>query len=144
MKHNIPGVGIYDYHNHQNYISCQSDNRRDSYLHYSSIITNTDTGKGPFSLLTPKNAVFLINIKVVYNHLKIEILLFVPITEPFLTDETCVHALGCPYLQKFGPLILPKRYVIPMYEKEADFQHFFAYILGLGAYFSKPIFALKP
>ena len=27
---------------------------------------------------------------------------------------------------------------------KADFQHFFYNILGLGAYFSKPIFALKP
>ena len=29
----------------------------------------------------------------------------------------CACVVGCLYLQKFGPLILPKRYVIPMYEK---------------------------
>ena len=34
-------------------------------------------------------------------------------------DDTgsCHCVLGCPYLQKIGPLILPKRYVIPLYEK---------------------------
>ena len=31
--------------------------------------------------------------------------------------HTCI--LGCPYLQKFGPLILPQRYVIPMYEYQS-------------------------
>ena len=40
-----------------------------------------------------------------------------PIGKEMFINKVLRCIVGCPYFQKFWPLILPQRYVIPMYEK---------------------------